>query len=92
MDYEDYDQVSKNYDSSEDICQIMNWIISSTGRQAVGVDAILGAIAHVMKGKSTKEASIIDIGQTFKWWLQAQTMQKDVLQFLCQSCMHALKL
>ena len=23
MDYEDYDQVSKNYDSSEDICQIM---------------------------------------------------------------------
>uniref|UniRef100_A0A1X7UNT6 Methyltransferase type 11 domain-containing protein n=1 Tax=Amphimedon queenslandica TaxID=400682 RepID=A0A1X7UNT6_AMPQE len=46
-DYEDYNKASKDYDSC---------------RQAVGIDVILGAVARVMKGRSIKEASIVDIG------------------------------
>ena len=35
------------------------------GRQAVGIDVILGAVARVMKDKPLKEASIVDIGTNY---------------------------
>ena len=69
--YEDYHSVSKHYDKG-DCDAVLFWHNSLMcyydyiARQPVGVDVILGAMAHVKQGiQKLNESSLVDIGESY---------------------------